>query len=80
VVATRVGGLPELVDDTRTGILVPPRDPAALARAIVQLLHDPERRAALGTAGQQRATAFDMDRMVEGTLAVYGQLLQARRG
>ena len=43
VVATNVGGLPEVVEHDRTGLLVPPRDPAALADAISALLADPER-------------------------------------
>ena len=78
VVASRVGGLPELVEDGRTGLLVPPRDPSALARAIIQLLRDPTQRSAMGQAGRQRAVAFDMDRMVEGTMQVYEQVLAQR--
>ncbi len=68
VVATNVGGLPENVVDGETGILVPPAKPAALAAAIVRLLQDPARRAALGLAGQRRVreryrAARDLERI-----------------
>ena len=52
VVATGVSGVLELIDDGRTGILVPPEDPVALARALKELLADPERRRLLGLAAQ----------------------------
>jgi glycosyltransferase involved in cell wall biosynthesis len=55
VVATRVGGMPEVVDDGVTGLLVPPGDTRALVDAIRQLVIDPSRRRALGRAGRQRA-------------------------
>jgi glycosyltransferase involved in cell wall biosynthesis len=51
-VVTAVGGLPEAVDHGRAGVIVPPRDPAALAEAIAELWHDAPRRAALGAAGR----------------------------
>lgn len=54
VVATRVGGLPEVVEDGRTGLLVPPGDPAALAAALTRLLADPELARRLGEAGKRR--------------------------
>jgi glycosyltransferase involved in cell wall biosynthesis len=53
VVATRVGGVPELIEDGRTGILVEPEDPAGLARAIESLSGDPARREAMGRAGAE---------------------------
>jgi glycosyltransferase involved in cell wall biosynthesis len=53
VVATATGGTPELVRDGETGVLVPPADPGALARAIGGLLSDPARAAALGAAGRR---------------------------
>ena len=62
VVATRVGGLPELVKDGETGVLVEPRDPAALAAAIGELLDDPGRRDRLGAAGRElRSSEYDID-------------------
>ncbi len=71
-VATRTGGIPEVVADGVTGLLVPPRDHDALARAIVELLKDSGLRERMGRAGLQRVrTLFSADRMVEQTLAVY---------
>lgn len=57
VVATRFGGFPEVVRDGETGLLVPPRDPQALAAALRTLLHDPERRRAMGEAGRAHVVA-----------------------
>jgi glycosyltransferase involved in cell wall biosynthesis len=72
VVATRVGGIPELVDDGQTGFLVPPRDPAALAEAISVLLADDERRRAMGQAARTDAVArFSLSRFAAETVRVY---------
>lgn len=74
VVSTRAGGLPEVVVDGETGLLVPPHDEPALAQALVTLLRDPERRAALGAAGRNRVVdAFSVETMVNETLSVYAQ-------
>ena len=51
---TNVGALPELVDDGVTGLLVPPREPAALAEALINLLSDPARAERMGRAGQKK--------------------------
>lgn len=65
VVATRVGGNPEVVADGETGLLVPPADPAALARALLELWRDPDRRRSMGDAGRARVeTHFDVRQMV----------------
>lgn len=76
VVATAVGGTPEVVVDGVTGILVPPRDPDALAEAIACLLRDPDLRCKMGQMGQERvAQSFTVERMVEQTERLYGRLL-----
>jgi glycosyltransferase involved in cell wall biosynthesis len=75
VVATAAGGIPEAVTDGVTGRLVPPRDPDALAAALVEALAHPARRAEWGRAGRQRfEERFTAERMVEATLAVYAEL------
>ncbi|HEY2433787.1 MAG TPA: glycosyltransferase [Vicinamibacterales bacterium] len=72
VVATTAGGIPEVVADGVTGILTPPRDPEALAAAIVRLLEDPALRAAMGAAGARRVRErFSSERMVQDTLDLY---------
>ena len=73
VVGTRAGGIPESVVDGSTGLLTPPGDAPALARAIADLLRDAPRRRAFGAAGRRRARAeFGAGRMVAETAAVYG--------
>jgi len=80
IVATNSGGTPEIVRDGIEGILVPPRDPAALARAIGALAADPGLRARLGAAGVARVAAeFTIERYVARTLAVYDEALAPRR-
>ncbi len=79
VVATRAGGIPESVVDGETGLLVPVRDPAALASAVLRLLRDHTLRQALGRAGRTRARArFSAARMVADTTAVYETLTGCR--
>jgi len=80
VVATRVGGTPEAIQDGVTGMLVPPGDPPALARAIHQLLADPELAARLGQGGRHLVCRrFSMDAMVQATERLYHSLLENRR-
>ncbi len=72
VIATAVGGNPELVADGQTGLLVPPRDPGALANAMSLLLAEPERARAYGAAGKRRVeTEFSLERMVRDTEHFY---------
>lgn len=79
VVGTFAGGIPEAVEDGRTGLLVRPHHPDELAAAIVRLLKDGALRAALGSAARSHVEqAFSVDRMVEGTLAVYRRRLASR--
>ena len=76
VVAARVGGLAEAVIDERTGLLVPPGDPSALAGALARLLRDPALRARLADAGPARVDAnFRADRLVAAYEDLYFELL-----
>jgi glycosyltransferase involved in cell wall biosynthesis len=75
VVATRVGGVPELVADGETGLLVEPDDPAALAAAIDDLARDPARRRAYGDAGARRMRErFAPEAVAERMLALYEEI------
>ena len=77
VVATEVGGVPELVEDGVTGFLVPPRDPDALAEALQKLIADPELRRRMGEAGREKALKeFTLDRMLHETEKVYEGVLE----
>ena len=76
VVACAVGGLDEAVKDGVTGILVPPRDPAALRSAIERLLNDPELRRRRGAAGRDMAREeFSWDAATSSTIAAYREAL-----
>jgi glycosyltransferase involved in cell wall biosynthesis len=78
-VATHTGGIPEVVVDGATGLLVPPRDAPAMADAISVLLRDPALRDRMGAAGLARVQqVFSVERMVERTLEVYKTLLKGR--
>ena len=77
VVATRVGGIPDLVDDNKTGLLVPPSDPAALSGALTALLRDHALQKSLGKAGRQRALReFTISGMVRQTEVVLREVAQ----
>lgn len=76
VVATRVGGNPELIDDNRTGALVPVGDVCALAGALQGLIDNPETLSTMGAAGLEKVhSQFDWDVTVANYLAVYDELL-----
>ncbi|PKO19790.1 hypothetical protein CVU37_02010 [candidate division BRC1 bacterium HGW-BRC1-1] len=75
VVATRTGGIPEIVEDGKNGILVPPRTPDALAGAMASVLSQPEMAARFAEQGNATVLAgFTNDSMVEATLAAYRQI------
>ena len=75
VVATRVGGIPEIVEDQVTGLLVEPRDPEALARAIVDLAEDGARRERMGGEARIKVRDFSADRTAERTRRAYEEAL-----
>lgn len=75
IVATTAGGIPEIVEDGVNGLLVPPRDAASLAKAIVRALKDDALRRRMGDAGFARVSErFTVERMVAGTAAVYAHV------
>jgi glycosyltransferase involved in cell wall biosynthesis len=79
VVSTRVGGVPDLVEDGVTGLLVPPRDPEALATALADVLLDPDRAARMGEAGRARRQAeFTLGATARRIGELYEELLAAR--
>jgi len=74
-VATKAGGIPEVVEDGVTGILVEPRDHHALATSIVKLIKDGQSRQRMAAAGFERVSArFTVERMVAETAKVYARL------
>ena len=76
VVATRVGGVPDVVRDGVDGILVPPGDPAAIAVALARLARDPEERAAMATAGREDVfRRYAVERLVDDVDRLYRELL-----
>jgi L-malate glycosyltransferase len=75
-IAFRIGGLPELIVDRVTGLLVPPADVQAFAAAASMLVRDSELRRRLGSAGPERAAMFSVASMAEGTSRVYQQVLR----
>jgi glycosyltransferase involved in cell wall biosynthesis len=80
VVATNVGGNPEVVVDGVTGLLVPSKDPAALAQAICRVLLTPGLRQTFGQAGRRRVLEqFSNERMIRTVERLYGELLDASR-
>ena len=81
VIAPREGGPLLIVVDRETGLLVPPRDAGALADALLALLADPARRAAMGRAGRARVDAvFDIRHHVRAMEALFDEVLARRRG
>lgn len=76
VVASRVGGLPEVIEDGQTGDLVPPGNSPALAEAMVALLEEKSRRRSYGMRGRERARLrFPLERMVRGWTGLYREHL-----
>jgi starch synthase len=79
VVGSRTGGIPEVVADGETGLLVPPGEPGPLAEALNALIRDPGRAAAMGQAGRKRAVAeFGWSAIAAQTVALYAELVTTR--
>jgi glycosyltransferase involved in cell wall biosynthesis len=76
VVSTAVGGIPDLIEQNVHGLLVPARDPDALARAVAELLSDPQRARTMGARGRERRRAqFNLETMIHRLEDLYGELL-----
>ncbi len=80
VLSTQVSAIPEVVVDGETGRLVPPDDPEALAAGMLELACDDALRSRLGAAGHARVLErFGLDRMVDETIAIYGEVISGSR-
>ena len=80
VVATRVGGVPDVVEDGKTGLLVPPKNPKALADAILRLLNDDDLRRSLGErAGASVYPKYDVSRLVQDMKDFYLSLIPSSK-
>lgn len=79
VVATRVGAVPEVLNDPGVGVVVPPDEPRSLADALEVLLRDAPRRAAMSLAAKRRAADYALEAMVERTTLLYRALLGPAR-
>lgn len=77
VIGTRVGGIPDIIREGETGLIVPPKDPKALAHAILSLLKDPQKCQSMGEAAQRWASQkFGVEAMVSKIARLYEELLQ----
>ncbi len=80
VVASRVGGIPEVVRNGETGLLVPPRNPQAITDAVLALERDPDRARAMGAAGRAHVVpAFSLESMVMRIETLYEELIEAKQ-
>jgi glycosyltransferase involved in cell wall biosynthesis len=76
-IATRVGGMPEVVQDGENGLVVPPSDSAALAKAIERLIADPVERRVLGERARETiARVFTVERSIQETVELYREVLR----
>ncbi len=81
VVATNVGGTPEIVEDGKTGYIVPRGDPDALAKRLIELLQNPERAVAMGAAAHERVVKqFSLRQQARQTIALYETILRQTKG
>jgi len=80
VIATRVGGVPEIIESGRNGLLLEAKDTVAIRAALMRVLSDPAYAASLAEEGRRTVSEFTTDRMVERTLKVYNDVLVGRPG
>ena len=80
VIASRIGGIPDVVADGETGLLVPPGDIEALRSAMAELLANPELREQMGCAAVQRAAQFSASAIVPRVERIYQELIENGNG
>jgi len=80
VIASRVGGIPEIVQDGETGLLVEPGNPGALAESLLRLGNNERLRGSMGRAAQERVAGYDWSLIVPRILSVYKEALEGRGG
>ena len=77
VIGSSAGGMAEIIEEGRTGLLVPPRDPKAIAAAIVKFLKEPERRIAMGRAAREHVLrTYSADRIAPLQESSYARAIQ----
>jgi glycosyltransferase involved in cell wall biosynthesis len=80
VIGTSAGGIPEIIDDGKTGIIVPPSSPQELTEAIIKLLRDDSRRRQIGDAGRRHVERhFSTERMARNVEELYCRTIRERR-
>ena len=80
VVSTNVGGVPDLIEDGVTGLLVGPRSIDGLAAALIRLTNDAEERSRLGASARQAVMSYSVDRLVNDISRLYSEALETKRG
>jgi glycosyltransferase involved in cell wall biosynthesis len=75
IVASKIGGVPDIVKDGENGLLVPPRDSEALADAIIYLLENEDMREKMGKNGRKKAEGYSWERIAEETEEIYEGLI-----
>jgi glycosyltransferase involved in cell wall biosynthesis len=80
IIATRTGGIPEIVEHNRSGVLVPPQDPTAMAVAIIELFEDESKRKTLGNNAKESVHNYSIEKTIEETLQLYRDLVDGQEG
>ncbi|MFO0454894.1 MAG: glycosyltransferase, partial [Planctomycetota bacterium] len=79
VIATKIGGLPEIVQHEQSGLLIPARSPAAIVESVERLYQDRELASRLAASGREQAgQRFSSERLTEGVIEVYREVLRRR--
>jgi phosphatidylinositol alpha-mannosyltransferase len=79
IIASDIAGYRQVISDGTEGVLVPPKDEPALANALIDLLHDPQRRAALSDCGKRKAAEYDWSIIAQRVLGYYSELMRAKQ-